>query len=68
MARTKQGKKYTISTCVCINCGLRMYVPRTKQREKGHVKTMWCIGCNSMSDFAEYREFDHPEVMCDDEV
>ena len=56
----KQVRNYTISKCVCTECGLVFPIPRKKgaTREKGHIKSMWCISCKAIKEFYEIRECD----------
>lgn len=53
----KKGKKYSISLCVCPQCGKEMYVPRScgDMRNKGHLKDLWCPFCKSVLSMREYR-------------
>lgn len=56
----KQTRNYTISRCVCTNCGLIFPIPRKKSaaREKGHIKDIWCPSCKEISKFFEIRDCD----------
>lgn len=50
-------QQYTVSTCVCPNCGLRFPIPRkkSKARESKHQKHIWCPHCKEVHNFTEYR-------------
>lgn len=49
LMRTGKMKRqsYTISTCICPDCGLKFPISRKKAeaREKGHHKYIWCPNC-----------------------
>ena len=56
----KQVRNYTISRCVCMECGLVFPIPRKKQsaRKKGHIKNLWCSSCKEIRKFYEIRDCD----------
>lgn len=56
----KQMRNYTISRCVCMECGLVFPIPRKKQsaRKKGHIKNLWCLSCKEIRKFYEIRDCD----------
>lgn len=56
----KQLRNYTISRCVCSECGLIFPIPRMKNatREKGHIKSIWCPMCKQKQKFYEIRDID----------
>lgn len=59
LMRTGKMKRqsYTISTCICPDCGLKFPISRKKAeaREKGHHKYIWCPNCKERKNFEEYR-------------
>lgn len=60
MARTMRRRNYTISFCICPNCGRSFPVPRFKRknREKGHIKDIWCPFCQKVEKMREVRNDD----------
>lgn len=61
-------QKFTVSTCVCPECGLKFPIPRKMgaAREAGHRKYLWCPKCKEVQNFAEFRfnDFMIGEEMC----
>lgn len=53
-------KRYSISECICPECGSKMFVPRklSRKRERGHVKDIYCPFCKKVVKMLEVRDGD----------
>jgi uncharacterized protein YbbK (DUF523 family) len=58
MAKYKHVRNFTISQCVCPDCGKGFPIPRVRQRERGHIKDIYCPFCKDVKKHIEYRAFD----------
>lgn len=56
----RKRSNYTISYCMCPNCGKGFPIPRmgNRVREKGHKKDLWCPFCKETVTMSEMRDCD----------
>jgi len=53
--------KFTISRCICPECGMVFPIPRqdSRKRERGHLKRIFCPCCMKVTNMSEIREGDY---------